>query len=60
MKGTKLVSDIFNDAKLSASQKRAVWLLVCDDVIVWVVGLRASRRFIVTPETKRYIRLELR
>lgn len=60
MKGSKLVSDIFNDAKLSASQKRAVWLLVCDGVIVWVVGLRASSQFIVTPETKRYIRLELR
>ncbi len=60
MKGSKLVSDIFNDAKLSASQKRAVRLLVCDGVIVWIVGLRASRHFIVTPETKRYIRLELR
>lgn len=60
MKGSKLVSDIFNDAKLSASQKRAIWLLVCDGRIVWVVGLRASRHFTVTPGTCRYLRLELR
>lgn len=60
MKGSKLVSDIFNDAKLSAAQKRAVWLLVCDDRIIWVVGLRASRHFNVAPGTRRYLRLELR
>ena len=59
MNGTKLLSDIFADARLSAAAKRDAWLLTRDGEIVWAVGLRASSRFAVTPATRRYIRLEL-
>lgn len=57
MNGTKLLSDIFADARLSAEAKRNVWLLICDDEIVWAIGLRASAHFTVGPQTKRYVRL---
>ena len=53
----KLVSDILKDAKFSSADKRNVWLLTHNDVILWIVGLRASAHFALTPETRRYLRL---
>lgn len=47
MKGSRLVSDIFSDAKLSLDDKRKVWLLTRNDTVLWVVGLRTSRHFAV-------------
>ena len=60
MKGEKLVSDIFADARLTAEQKRRTWLLTRNGEILWVVGIRASALFAVTPATRRFIRLEYR
>lgn len=59
MKGTKLVSDLMTGAKFTADQKRRALLLTRNGVIVWVIGLRASNVFSVTPRTKRYISLHL-
>lgn len=59
MRGSKLVSDLFVDAKYSAADKREAWMLTCDGEIVWVVGLRASRLHTVTPETRKYVKLTL-
>ncbi|MDE6854653.1 MAG: hypothetical protein K2J38_06305, partial [Muribaculaceae bacterium] len=56
---SKLVSDLFAGARYSASQKRAAWLLTCDDEPVWIPGLRNSARFALGPCTKQYIRLEI-
>lgn len=55
MKGTKKLSDIFSDAKLSIAQKNNVWVLVLDDVILWVVGIRASRYFMINDASKRIL-----
>lgn len=54
---SKLVSDIYADAHFSASQKRQQWIMVCNDDIVWLPGLRNSAMFTIGPETKEYIRL---
>lgn len=59
MKGTRLLSDIFSDAKMSASDKRAVWLLTRDGEILWVTGIRTTDRFPVGPDTRRYLQLRL-
>lgn len=56
----KKVSDIFTDAKLPLHHKQSAWLLTIDGHIVWILGLRASRRFAVTPSTRSYIRLQWR
>ncbi len=55
---TTLVSDIFSDAKLSAEQKRDTLLLCHGDTILWVIGLKTSAHFAVTPKTRRYFRLQ--
>lgn len=57
MDSDKLVSDILKDAKLSTARKRSVWLLTCNGDILWIVGLRASALYTVTPATRRYLRL---
>lgn len=57
MKGSRLISDIFSDAKLSAAQKRNTWLLTCDGRVVWVVGIRASADFNVGPHTNEYLKI---
>lgn len=59
MRGTKLVSDIFAEARLPAFRKRDTWLLTRDGEILWVVGIRGSSLFNITSETKRYIKLQL-
>ena len=55
MRGSKLVSDIFADAKLDAWQKRQQWILEVDGTIVWLLGLRAAADFAVSPQCRDYI-----
>lgn len=59
MTGTKLVSDLFSDAKYSAAQKRAAWILTRDDEILWIPGLRTSAHFTIGPSTREFIRLRI-
>ncbi|MDE6498184.1 MAG: tRNA lysidine(34) synthetase TilS, partial [Muribaculaceae bacterium] len=54
MSGSRLVSDIFSDAKMTAQQKRDTWILTRDDRIVWVLGVRTSAYFNVTKRSKSY------
>jgi len=58
--GSRLVSDLYANAKYSAADKREAWLLTRDGLILWAVGLRASAHYAVNPETRRYLRLEYR
>lgn len=60
MKGTKKLSDIFSDAKLSIAEKQKVPLLVLGNTILWVAGIRASRHYPVTSETKEFIEVVLK
>ena len=57
---SKLLSDIFNNAKYSAAQKREAWVLTRDGVIVWLPGLRNSAECTVGPGTKEFIRMEIK
>lgn len=59
MKGTKLLSDIFSDAKLDASAKREARILTRNGEIIWIAGIRRSALHAVGPATRRYLRLEL-
>ena len=60
MEGEKLVSDILKDAKFTSDAKRRVWLLTRNDQILWIVGVRASALFTVTPRTRRFLTLTLK
>lgn len=56
-RGSRLLSDIYTDARLTPGQKRAQWVLTRDGVILWAVGLRASAHFPVTPSTTEIIEI---
>ena len=49
MKGSKLVSDLFTDLKLSEKEKQEVWILEADGKILWVIGCRAGDYYRVSP-----------
>lgn len=50
MKGTRLVSDIISDAKLSRENKSRLRVLIrkSDGEIIWVTGLKRSRHDLIT------------
>ncbi|TCP57679.1 tRNA(Ile)-lysidine synthase [Tumebacillus sp. BK434] len=53
MQGTKLISDVFVDAKVP-KHKRMAWPLFCiDSEIAWVVGIRRGQQAMVTDKTQR-------
>lgn len=59
MKGSRLVSDLFSDAKLSAEQKGSTRLLFRDETLMWVIGLRTSRHFAVSHQSTKIIRITI-
>ncbi len=57
-KKSKLLSDIFSNAKLSAAEKRRQWVLECDGEIAWLPGLKNSALWSIRHgATEQYIRL---
>ena len=58
MKGSKLLSDLFVDLRLSTEQKKAVWLMEADGEIVWVLGHRAAQAYVVSPGSTDYVLLK--
>lgn len=55
MRGTKKLSDIFSDAKLSVAEKKQVWILERNGMILWVVGIKTSNNFRVNDATQRIL-----
>ncbi len=46
MEGSKKISQLFKDKRLSLIDKERIWLLTdADNTIIWVIGLRQDRRF---------------
>jgi len=58
MRGTQKLSDYFSDHHFSLFEKKMTWLLCAGDVIVWVVGHRASAEFSVTASSCRVVVVE--
>lgn len=59
MKGSKLVSDLFNDLKLDYIHKQTSWLLEADGKIIWVVGHRSTAHFPVEIGSQDYLIMNL-
>lgn len=59
MKGSRLVSDVFSDAKMTPRQKRETWILACGEQVVWIAGVRSSAHFPVTKRSRGYLELRL-
>ena len=58
MKGSKKVSDFFNDNKFSLYQKKSTWLLCSTSGILWIAGHRASSLFKVGKSTEKIVVLK--
>lgn len=60
MRGSRKLSDIFTDAKIPVDRKHTVPILLYHGTILWVAGIRASRHYPVTAQSRRFIELCLR
>jgi tRNA(Ile)-lysidine synthase len=58
MKGSKKVSDLLTDRKLSPCEKDRTWVLTHGEMIVWVIGHRMDDRFKVTEKTVRVLEIK--
>ncbi len=58
MLGKKKLSKYFKDEKFSIPQKNVTWLLCSGDNIVWVMGYRADKRFLIDEKSKTILKLE--
>lgn len=57
--GTKLVSDLLNEQKLSRTEREQTALLLSGDQIAWVIGRRIGHGFRIREKTKRVVHLNL-
>lgn len=57
MKGTKKISDFLNEQKIESSLKKNHLILLNDNKVVWVIGLRIDDRFKVTSSTQKILEL---
>lgn len=56
MKGSKLVSDLLNEAGYPPEKRKQTLLLCAEETILWVVGLRTAHKATVSPQTHTAIR----
>ncbi len=60
MSGTKKISQLFKDKKLSLIDKKDTWLLAnADNEIIWVVGIRQDRRTEISEKTKNKLKISV-
>jgi tRNA(Ile)-lysidine synthase len=57
--GKKKISDFFVNNKYSEFEKKEQWLLTSNNQIVWIIGKRIDRRFMVTDFTKETLEIKL-
>ena len=55
----KKLKDFFTDQKVDREKRGEVPLILSDDKIIWLVGLRMSDEFKVTENTKRILKIEV-
>ncbi|MBR5118151.1 MAG: tRNA lysidine(34) synthetase TilS [Muribaculaceae bacterium] len=60
MNGSKLISDLFTDLKLSEKEKNETWLLEADGEILWVIGCRAAQAFKVPKDATNYLVISIK
>ncbi|HOO18844.1 MAG TPA: tRNA lysidine(34) synthetase TilS [Paludibacteraceae bacterium] len=59
MDHSKKLSDFFIDQKLSRLEKEKIWLLLSENKIVWIVGMRLDNRFRITEKTTEILQITL-
>ncbi|HNX87857.1 MAG TPA: tRNA lysidine(34) synthetase TilS [Paludibacteraceae bacterium] len=59
MTSKKKVSNFFIDQKINRFQKDDIWLLISDEEIIWIAGLRLDNRFRITEETRNILEIRI-
>jgi tRNA(Ile)-lysidine synthase len=59
LNGTKKIKDFFIDCKIPRSIRRQIPLLIFDDLIAWVMGLRIDHRVILSESTKEILKVRV-
>lgn len=59
MNGKKKLSDFFVNNKYSEFEKKEQWLLTTNNQIIWIVGKRIDKRFMVTDNTTETLEISL-
>jgi tRNA(Ile)-lysidine synthase len=59
MDGTKKLQDLFVDAKLTKEARATLPLVVSDDTILWVVGMRRCREHPVRESSRKVLRMSV-
>ena len=59
MKGSKLVSDILTEAKVTTSDRNACMVLVDDNSVLWCVGYKISRKAIANSTSEKIVQVEV-
>ena len=58
MSGSKKISQLFKDNKLSLLDKEKIWILAdAKDHIIWVIGLRQDRRYLANKTTTNRLKI---
>ncbi|MCB0750963.1 MAG: tRNA lysidine(34) synthetase TilS, partial [Ignavibacteriae bacterium] len=60
MKGTKKISDVLTDLKIPSSEKEKQMVLLNNNEIVYLVGLKISEKYKITEETKSAVKICLK
>ena len=55
MKGSKLISDLLTDKKLSRFKKEDAWVMLSGKQIIWVLGIRSSNLTRVSRKTDKVL-----
>lgn len=56
--GTRKVSDVLTEMKISSHEKANYPVLTCNDEIAWIPGYRIADKYKVTPETKTALHIK--
>ena len=59
MTGKKKVSKYLKDEKTTPNQKENTWVLISNEDIIWVVGMRADNRFKVDDSSSNILKIEV-
>lgn len=59
MKGSKLVSDIIKDSKVSSQEKSNIYILEDEEKVLWIVGLKISKLGIADNNSKEISKISI-
>lgn len=59
MKGSKLISDMLTDSKISSQKREKALVLTSGNDIIWLLGKRASKHHPITSTTNTIIELTI-